>query len=46
MTSNDRMAWRFGDYYHPEFADTVKYNLKNIFIYIINEQCCDQEESK
>jgi len=46
MTSIDRMASHFGDYYYPEFADTVKFILKDIFICIIKEQCTDQEESK
>jgi len=46
MTSIDRMARHFGDYYYPEFADTVKYILKYIFICIIKEQCSDQEEVK
>ena len=46
ITSIDRMARDFGDYYYPELADTVKYILKNIFICIIKEQCSDQEESK
>ena len=45
MTTNDRMARHFGDYYYPEFTDTVKYILKDIFIIIIIEQCSDQEES-
>jgi len=31
------MAWHFGDYYYPEFADTVKYILEDIFICIITE---------
>jgi len=44
MTSIDWMARYFGDYYYPEFADTVKYNLKDIFICIITEQCSDQEK--
>jgi len=46
MTSIDRMARHFGDYYYPEFADTVKYILKDILICIITEQCSDLEESK
>jgi hypothetical protein len=46
MTSIDRMAQHFGDYYYPEFVDTEKYIVKNIFIYIITEQFGDQEESK
>jgi len=46
MASIDRMALHFGDYYYPEFADTEKYILKDIFLYIITEQCSDQEESK
>jgi len=46
MTSIDRIAQDFGDYYYPEFADTAKYILKDIFRCIINEQCSDQEESK
>jgi hypothetical protein len=46
MSSIDRMAWHFGDYYCSEFADTVKYILKDIFVCIINEQCSDQEESR
>jgi hypothetical protein len=45
MTSNDRMAWDFGDNYYPELVDTVKYILHDIFICIIKEQCSDQEES-
>jgi len=36
------MAQHFGDYYFPDFADTVKYILKDIFICIITEQCSDQ----
>jgi len=46
MTSTDRMARHFGDYYYPESMDTEKYILKDIFICIITEQCSDQEESK
>jgi len=46
ITSIDRMARHFGDYYYDEFADTVKYILQDIFIWIIKEQCSDQEESK
>jgi hypothetical protein len=46
ITSIERMAWYFGDYYYPELADTIMYILKNIFILIITEQCSDQEESK
>jgi len=46
MTSIDRMAGHFGVYSYPEFADTVKYILQDISIYIIKEQCSDQEESK
>jgi len=45
MTSIDRMARHFGDYYYPDFVDTVKYILKGILICIIKEQCSDQEES-
>ena len=41
MTSIDQMARRFDDYYYPEFTDTVKYILKDIFICIIKEQCSD-----
>jgi len=44
MTSIDRIARHFGDYYFPEFADTVKYILKDIFICIITEQCGNQEK--
>jgi len=44
MTSIDRMAGHFGDYYYPDFADTVKYILKHIFIFIITEQSSDQEK--
>jgi len=40
------MAWHFGDYYYPEFADNVKYILKDRFIFIIKEQWSDQEESE
>jgi len=46
ITSIDRMARHFGDDYYPEFADTVKYILKDTSICIIKEQCSDQEESK
>jgi len=46
MTGIDWMARHFGDYYYAEFADTVKYILKHIFICIITEQCSDQEEIK
>ena len=45
MTSIDRMARNFGDYYYLEFVDTVTYILKDIFSCIIKEQCSDQEES-
>jgi len=41
MISINRMVWHFGDYYYPEFADTVKYILKDIFICIIKQQCSD-----
>jgi hypothetical protein len=41
MISINRMAQHFGDYYYPEFADTVKYILKDIFICIIKQQCSD-----
>jgi len=46
MTSIDRMARHFGDYYYAEFADTVKFIVKDIFICSIKEQCSYQEESK
>jgi hypothetical protein len=46
MTTIDQMAQDIRDYYYPEFADTVKYILKHIFICIIKEQWSDQEESK
>jgi hypothetical protein len=46
MTSIDRMAWHFGEYYYPEVADTEKYILKDIFICIITKECSNQEESK
>jgi len=40
------MAQHFGDYYYPEFADTVKYIEKDILIWIIKQQCSDWDESK
>jgi hypothetical protein len=43
MTSIDRMAWHFDDYYYPEFTDTVKYISKDILTCIIKVQCSDQE---
>jgi len=46
MTSIDRKERDFGVYYHLQLVDTVKYILKNIFIYIIKGQCSDQEESQ
>jgi len=46
MTSIDRMAQDFADYYYPELEDTVKYILTDIFICIIKEQCSDQKVSK
>ena len=44
MTSIDRMAQDVGGYYYPEFADTVKYISKNIFICIFTEQCGEEEK--
>jgi len=41
MISINRMARHFGHYYYPEFADTAKYILKDIFICIIKQQCSD-----
>jgi len=46
MTSSVRMAWHFGNYYYPEFADTVKYISTDRLLCIIKEQCSDQKESK
>jgi len=46
MASIDRMAWDFGNHYHPESADTSKYILKDVLICIIKEQCSDQKGSK
>ena len=46
ITSIDQMAWNYGQYYYAQFTDTVKHILKDIFICIIKEQCCEQEESK
>jgi hypothetical protein len=43
MISITRMSWHLGDYYYAEFADTVKYILKDIFICIIKQQCSDQD---
>jgi hypothetical protein len=41
MISINQMAQHVGDYYYPEFVDTVKYILKDIFICIIKQQCSD-----
>jgi len=41
MISINRMARHFGDYYYPEFTDTVQYILKDIFLCIIKQQCSD-----
>jgi hypothetical protein len=47
MTSIDPMAGHTsGDYYYPEFTDTVKYIVNDTFICIIKEQYSDQKESK
>jgi hypothetical protein len=46
MASIDQMARHFADYYYPDSADTVKYILQDIFIFIIKEQYSDQEESQ
>jgi hypothetical protein len=46
MTSIDRIARYYGDYYYSELAATVKYIVKDIFICSIKEQCSNQEESK
>ena len=46
MASIDQMAQHFGDNDYPQLEDTVKYDLKNIVVCIIKEQCSDQEESK
>jgi hypothetical protein len=40
------MAKHYGDHYYPEFADAVKCILTDKFIFVIKEQCRDQEESK
>jgi hypothetical protein len=45
MISINPMARHFGDYYYPEFPDTVKYILKDIFMCIIKQQCSDLDES-
>jgi len=44
--SNDWKEQDFRLYYYLQFADTLKYILKNIFIGIIKEQCSDQGASK
>ena len=41
MIRINRMARHFGDYYNPDFADTVEYILNDIFICIIKQQCSD-----
>jgi len=41
MISINWMAQHFGDYYYPEFTDTVKYILKDICICIIKQQRSD-----
>jgi hypothetical protein len=41
MISINRLALHFGDYYHPEFTDTVKFILQDIFVCIIKQQCSD-----
>jgi len=46
MTSIDRMASDVGDSYYPEFADTIKYILQDIYICIIKKHCSNQDESK
>jgi len=46
MTSIDRKAQDFVDYYYLQSVDAVKYILKDIFICSIKEQCSDQGESK
>jgi len=35
----------FGVYYYLQLADTLKYILKDVFIWIIKVQCSDKVES-
>jgi len=44
-TSIDGMERDFWEYYYLQFADTWKYNSKDIFICIMKEQCSDEGES-
>ena len=46
MMSVDPKEWDFWVYFYLQLADTVTYMLKDIFIWIIKEQCSDQGESK
>jgi hypothetical protein len=46
ITSIIQKEQDFVHYYYLKLADTVKFILKEIFIYIIKEQCSDQGESK
>jgi len=44
--SIDRKEWDFGLYYYLQLADTVKYILKYILIYIIKEQYTDNGKNQ
>jgi len=46
MTSIDRKEWDIAVFYFLHLADTVRYIIKDIFIWIIKEQRSDQGESK
>jgi hypothetical protein len=46
MTSINRMTQHSGDYYYPQFGDTVWSIINDIFIFIIKEQYSEQKESE
>jgi len=46
MTSFDRKERDFEVYYYLQLADTVKYILQDLSIWIVKEHCIDQGESK
>jgi len=41
----DRMEWDFWVNYYQQLAENLKYNVKDMFIRIIKEQCIDEGES-
>lgn len=46
MMNLDQKEQAIGGYYNVQSADTGKYIVNDICIYMIKQLCCDEEESK